>query len=122
MKLLFQMVMKRIEHLGLLVKVITIKYSERKFFLVYDQQLCQVYTFHFLCSNSFLVGKNQGLRTVSDIMILLGEGGFFRDNGVNSLPSVKHISNLLNDPNTFKNVSYKSIKTSSFVKNSKFSV
>ena len=57
---------------------------------------------------------------ISDIMILLGEGGFFRYNGLNSLPSIKHISNLLDQPDIFKSVSYKSLKTSTFVKNSMF--
>ena len=59
---------------------------------------------------------------ISDVMILLGEGGFFRDYGVNNLPSIKHVSNLLKEPNIFKNVAYKSMKTTTFVRNSKLSV
>ena len=68
----------------------------------------------------FLVGKNQGLEMISDLMILLGDGGFFRDNGLNSLPSIRHICSLLNEPDIFSNISYKTVKTSLFVRNSKF--
>ena len=56
---------------------------------------------------------------ISDLMILLGVGGFFRNNGLNSLPSIQHIGDLLNEPNMFENVNYKTFKTVSFVKNSK---
>ena len=58
---------------------------------------------------------------ISDLMILLGDGGFFRDNGLNSLPSIRHICSLLNEPDIFSNISYKTVKTSLFVRNSKFS-
>ena len=58
---------------------------------------------------------------ISDLIVLLTNGGFFRDIGLNHLPTVKHIADLLNRPNIFKNVSYKTIKTSTFVRNSKFS-
>ena len=44
-KLLFQIGMERTKHSNLSIKVSTIKYSEKKFFLVYDQQLYQVNTF-----------------------------------------------------------------------------
>ena len=55
------------------------------------------------------------------MIILLGSGGFFRDGGLNHLPSIKHIADLLNKPNIFKNVSYKIDKTSRFLRKSKFS-
>merc|ERR1711879_945322 len=41
------------------------------------------------------VGKHQGLVMISDLMILLGSGGFFRNNGLNSLPSIQYIVDLL---------------------------
>ena len=53
-------------------------------------------------------------------MILLGSGGFFRDTGLNHLPSIKYIADLLNQPSIFKNATYKTIKTSTFARNSKF--
>ena len=56
-------------------------------------------------------GRNQGVELISDLMILLGHGGFFRDNGVNSLPSISFLADRLNEPNIFKNVSYKTVKT-----------
>ena len=59
---------------------------------------------------------------ISDLMILLGDGGFFRDDGLNSLPSIRHICSLLNEPDIFSNISYKTFKTSLFVRNSKFSI
>ena len=55
-------------------------------------------------------------------MVLLENGGFFRNNGLNSLPSIKHICRLLNDPNIFKNVNVKHETIVSFVKKSKFSM
>ena len=54
-------------------------------------------------------------------MVLLANGGFFRDNGFNSLPSIKHICSLLNDPNIFKSVEIKTETIVSFVRKSKFS-
>ena len=54
-------------------------------------------------------------------MILLENGGFFQDNGLNSLPSIKHICDILNDPNIFKNFEVKKGTIVSFVRNSKFS-
>ena len=68
----------------------------------------------------FSVGKHQGLEMISDLTILLGVGGFFRNNGLNSLPSIQHIGDLLNEPNIFENVNYKTFKTVTFVRNSKF--
>ena len=58
---------------------------------------------------------------MSDLMILLGSGGFFRDNGLNSLPSIKYIGSLLNDPNTFKELDVKIETVVSFVRKSKYS-
>ena len=58
---------------------------------------------------------------ISDLMILLESGGFFRDSGLNSLPSIKHICSILNDPNIFKDVSAKNQTLVSFVRKSKFS-
>ena len=55
-------------------------------------------------------------------MVLLGSGGFFRDNGLNSLPSIKHIGSLLNDPSIFENVEIKIETVVSFVRKSKFSL
>ena len=57
---------------------------------------------------------------ISDLMVLLGSGGFFRDNGFNSLPSIKYIGRLLNDPNIFKNVEVKIETIVSFVRKRKF--
>ena len=68
----------------------------------------------------FLVGKNQGLEQISDLIILLASGGFFRDNGLNSLPSIRHIGSLLNDSNVLKNVEVKIETVVSFVRKSKF--
>ena len=56
---------------------------------------------------------------ISDLMVLLENGGFFRDNGLNSLPSIKHICSVLNDPNIFKNVNVKYETIVSFVRKSK---
>ena len=124
-KLIFQMIMERPKHSSLSIGVTTIKYSEKKFFLVYGQLLYQVKTFlskRRLRVNGFSVqGGNQGLELISDLTILLGSGGFFRDSGLSHLPSIKHIADLLNKPNFFKNVSYKPCKTSKFLRNSKFS-
>ena len=53
-------------------------------------------------------------------MILLECGGFFRDNGLNSLPSIKHICSILNAPNIFKNVTAQNETIVSFVRKSKF--
>ena len=72
------------------------------------------------CIKLFLVGKNQGLEMISDLMVLLENGGFFRDNGLNSLPSIKHIGALLNDPGTFKNFEAKIQTIVSFVRKRKF--
>ena len=58
---------------------------------------------------------------ISDLMILFENGGFFRDNGLNSLPSIKCIGSLLNEPNAFKNVETKVDTIVSFIKKSKFS-
>ena len=69
----------------------------------------------------FLVGKNQGLERITDLMTLLENGGFFRDNGLNSLPSIKHLGSLLNDQNIFRNVGTKVETIVSFVRNSEFS-
>ena len=52
-------------------------------------------------------------------MVLLENGGFFRNNGLNSLPSVKHICRLLNDPDIFKNVDAKNETVVSFIRKSK---
>ena len=57
---------------------------------------------------------------MSDLMILLGSGGFFRDNGLNSLPSIKYVGSLLNDPNTFKELDVKIETVVSFVRKSKY--
>ena len=57
---------------------------------------------------------------MSDLMILLGSGGFFRDNGLNSLPSIKYIGSLLKNPNTFKELDVKIETVVSFVRKSKF--
>ena len=57
---------------------------------------------------------------MSDLMILLGSGGFFRDNGLNSLPSIKYIGSLLNDPNIFKELDVKIETVVSFVRKSKY--
>ena len=59
------------------------------------------------------------MKFISDLMVLLENGGFFRDNGLNSLPSVKHICNLLNDPDIFKNVDVKNETIVSFIEKSK---
>ena len=59
---------------------------------------------------------------ISDLMVLLESGGFFHDNGLNSLPSINHICSLLNDPNFFKSVSAKNESLVSFVRKSKFSM
>ena len=55
-------------------------------------------------------------------MDLLENGGFFRENGFNSLPSVKHIAGLLKMPNIFKNVSVKIENIGTFLTNSKDSM
>ena len=56
---------------------------------------------------------------ISDLMILLENGGFFRDNGLNSLPSIKHICGILNEPNIFKSVNVQNETIVSFVRKSK---
>ena len=61
------------------------------------------------------------MELISDLMILLGSGGFFRDNGLNSLPSIKYVGSLLKDPSTFKKFDVKIETIVSFVRNSKFS-
>ena len=63
--------------------------------------------------------EHQGLKFISDLMVLLENGGFFRDNGLNSLPSVKHLCSLLNDPNIFKNVDVKNETVVSFIRKRK---
>ena len=79
-----------------------------------------LYSLSLQCSKNCLVGKNQGLEIISDLMVLLENGCFFRDNGLNSLPSIKHICSLLNDSNIFNNVETKTETIVSFVRQSKF--
>ena len=52
-------------------------------------------------------------------MILVGSGVSFRNNGLNSLPSIQHIGDFLNEPSMFKDVIYNTSKTIKFVRNSK---
>ena len=53
-------------------------------------------------------------------MVLLGSGGFFRDCGLNSLPSIRHLGRVLNDPNIFTNFKVKTQTVASFARKSKF--
>ena len=56
----------------------------------------------------------------SDLMNLLRYGGFFRDNGLNSLPSIKHMANLLGETNFFKRFTVKTENIEEFLNESKW--
>ena len=68
----------------------------------------------------FLVDGSRSLDLISDLMILLGHGGFFHDNGLNSLPSIKYIASLLSESDLLTNVNPIIEKTFSFVTKRKF--
>ena len=82
--------------------------------------LTGLYAHSVFLQNCCLVGKSQGLELISDLMVLLGSGGFFRNCGLNSLPSIRHIGSIFNDPNIFANFKVKTQTVASFVRKSKF--
>ena len=65
-----------------------------------------------------LAGSEQG-GSMPFLMDLLQHGGFFRDNGLNSLPSINHAASLLGKPDIFKNFNLRRENIETFLIKSK---
>ena len=60
--------------------------------------------------------------SIKHLMNLLSYGGFFRENGLNSLPSIKRIAKLMKMSDVFKNVNPKIESIKTFLDKSKNSI